>query len=156
MSAAKQLTRALPAVLLLLAAACGGPSPSVVEEALRSHLDDGNSTRVKIAKFTKTSGADRDFMGEKVHEMGVEAILEFTEDAHYTTGRSGPNGVFYMGTLPATYVNPPCKSMFGRCEPGPTKAAKGDRLHMTGKALFAKSEKGWSLVSVEYEPPTKG
>jgi hypothetical protein len=130
--------------------ACGGaPPPAMAQEAIASHLDNGNQTRVRLADFRKTDGQAAEMFGVKVYQMDFVAFAEFTDDAYYTTGGTLLQSDININTQPISQVPASCEQDLSACfNQRPLRANKGDRLPLAGTAAFERHESGWRITSL--------
>ena len=71
--------------LSLTLAACGSgvPSPDSASQVLRSSIDKGSDTRLRLISFQKTDGRAMDISGLKVYELMFTADAEFVSNATF-------------------------------------------------------------------------
>ncbi|MDI6788636.1 MAG: DUF2950 family protein, partial [Planctomycetota bacterium] len=119
-------------VALAVLLGCGS-KPSVGSG--RTALENGLGDLAKVISFKKTDGKLIEFMGMKGYELEYEAEIELLKDV--AKDRSFTGGVVYVPYKKPTSQFDFIASML------PLHRRQGEKLRISGKINFEKSEKGW-------------
>jgi hypothetical protein len=127
----------------------GSPSARAAEEVVRSSIDEGEETRLRLVSFEKTDGRSAEFQGVRMYALMFKANGEFVSDASYSVGlplvREGGRIVTREYVAPGGGWDG-----FLLSSQGFRPARKGDRLLLTGEVAFEKRESGWVAVDVRF------
>jgi hypothetical protein len=136
------------AALALCSCTEGRPSIAMVRDSVIARLDGGSTARVRLASLLKTDGQKAQMFGVDVYRLQFVADAEFTDAAYYTSGGTLMNQTVSIATSPISQRPKTCLESFLACvSQTPMRAAKGDRIKLSGSAEFQKSEAGWHLSS---------
>jgi hypothetical protein len=133
--------------LSLVACGSGLPSADSASQVLRSSIDKGSDTRVRLVSFQKTDGQATD----TVYELMFTGDAEFVSNAMFSINTPWASVGSQITT--AEYKEPSAgfswDNFLGSSQ-GFRPAMKGDRLHLTGSVGFQRRESGWVPVGIRF------
>ncbi|MEQ1574334.1 MAG: hypothetical protein ABMA15_04835 [Vicinamibacterales bacterium] len=128
------------------------PSPEAARQFLRSVIDKGNDSRLKLVSFQKTDGRSMEIQGLQVYELLFTSDAEFMSNAMYQAQNSLGGAGDRIET--SDYKKPSADFSwddFMVSAQGFRPSMKGDRLHVTGRVRFERRESGWVAIDIGFE-----
>lgn len=126
-------------IFAMLSGCAGTPSASRASDFLQSKCERESGGLLSIEEFHKTDGRESVVMGVKFYSMAFEADVKFHEDARWFA-----EGVFAFNSFKAA------KSQNGVMQMNFGVERQTDQVTpIVGTLVYAKSERGWNIDSLE-------
>ncbi len=139
------------ALLILVSIFCGCsslPSETDAKNDLKKMIDEQSKGKIELLKFEKTNGVKSNVFGQEFYELEFSFVIEFKEECWKSnTDRSGYFTNFWiMAKGPEGAIE---NLMYGH----PKQFKKGDKINLTGKMSFEKTENGWRSTDIYINDP---